>query len=344
MKRLNLKERDGELLYYREYKTEELLPVRQKRGENEESLHFKPIVQKKYFDEDIVKGWTLDNYGGPSPQIIEGSFTMIHNYFIDYWSFFLGPESVAIYVYLRRRCNMSEGRDYCWPSIEDICLRFGKSRNTVVKYLDILEQFGFIYRFYVENARKNNSKESPIFKVRMLIPFLPQDLVDKLPNDIQDDHDRDVSRWLSNPLLLGKEPIETIKYKEVYEDLEQKSVRSVVRKENGKRIQASVFEEEKKQINESEWTLWNLVLTQARNKMSKPSYETWLQSSYATMKQDEGHYILKIHLPNEFTKSWVESRYREFLIEILKNLDLPITQGVEMEKLNLEFYCPPEVQ
>ncbi|MFT9600374.1 DnaA N-terminal domain-containing protein [Mesobacillus sp.] len=331
----NLKNRKGKLLYYREYKTGNSTPVRQKKGTLENHLHFKPVVEKKYFDESTIKKWTLDTYGGPSPQVVEGNFTILHNYLLDYWGMFLGAEAIAIYAYLRRRCNMKENRDYCWPSIEDIGLRVKKSRNTVVKYLEILETYGFIYRFYVEDPSRNNAKESPIIKVRMLVPFLPQELVEQLEPETKEKHDAEISRYFENPLLLGKETEESLVYHEVYEMLEEKAVSSILKTERKRKKEAAIFEFEKASISEKDRTQWASLLSVAEKKVSKPSFDTWFKNTYATFNEFDSHIKVTIYCPNQFTLEWLKERYSNLIIDWLN-------ESIGEMDFHLSFNCPLE--
>lgn len=329
----NLKKHKGKLLYYREYKTGETIPVRQKKGKVENHLHFKPLVEKKYFEESTVKQWALDNFGGPSPQVLEGHFTMLHNYFLDYWGIFLGAEAIAIYVYLRRRCNMHENRDYCWPSVEDIALRVRKSRNTVNKYLEILEDYGFIYRFYVENPDKNNSKESSIIKVRMMVPFLPKELVEQLDSETKEKHEAEVSRCFKNPLLFGKEPEEKNNYKEIYNILEGKAVSSVLKQERKRQIEAAIFETEQSNIADNDKEAWSSVLALAVKKVSKPSFDTWLKNTYATFQESSDHTLVTIYVPTQFSLDWLKDRY-------VRQINDWLVASLGEKEYRLSFKCP----
>ncbi len=70
--------------------------------------------------------------------------------------------------------------------------------------------------------------------------------------------------------------------------------------------------------------LWQSVLNSLEEKISKPSFETWLRS---TSIQSFTQSSLTISTPNKFTKDWLESRYstliQKSIFDIIeKNLDL----------------------
>ncbi|WP_078427385.1 DnaA N-terminal domain-containing protein [Alkalihalobacterium alkalinitrilicum] len=64
--------------------------------------------------------------------------------------------------------------------------------------------------------------------------------------------------------------------------------------------------------------LLNEVLTIAQAKMSKPSFETWLANlkGYKEMDKD----TLIILADNEFQRDWVETRYSNFIKDILEGI------------------------
>lgn len=60
------------------------------------------------------------------------------------------------------------------------------------------------------------------------------------------------------------------------------------------------------QIND----LWQQVLSIIQTKLSKPSFDTWLKSTKATVFTDS---TLIISTPNNFTREWLESRYAKMI-------------------------------
>ncbi|MBP1932339.1 chromosomal replication initiator protein DnaA [Ammoniphilus resinae] len=61
-------------------------------------------------------------------------------------------------------------------------------------------------------------------------------------------------------------------------------------------------------------TLWEKALSIIETKLSKPSYETWLKSTKATVLDED---TLFITAPNEFSRDWLESRYADLITETL---------------------------
>ena len=94
--------------------------------------------------------------------------------------------------------------------------------------------------------------------------------------------------------------------------------------------------------------LWNNVLSQVEQKISKPSFETWLKStkllSYAGSN-------VTIAAPNSFARDWLENHYVHLITGILTELtgeDLYIKFVVpkdqEMEDYNIPVAPKPEVK
>ncbi|KGP73225.1 chromosomal replication initiator protein DnaA [Pontibacillus yanchengensis] len=60
--------------------------------------------------------------------------------------------------------------------------------------------------------------------------------------------------------------------------------------------------------------LWDNTLSQIEEKISKPSFETWLKSTKADSLKDD---TLVIVAPNEFARDWLESRYANLIADTL---------------------------
>lgn len=79
--------------------------------------------------------------------------------------------------------------------------------------------------------------------------------------------------------------------------------------------------------------LWKKTLSIIETKISKPSFETWLQYTKAySLKRD----TLTVTAPSEFARDWLEERYSALITNILYE--------VTGEKLNVKFILPESKQ
>jgi len=63
--------------------------------------------------------------------------------------------------------------------------------------------------------------------------------------------------------------------------------------------------------------LWVATLEKIEEKISKPSFETWLQ--YTKAEGLEGNTLI-ISAPNEFARDWLENQYTQFISEVLLDI------------------------
>lgn len=63
--------------------------------------------------------------------------------------------------------------------------------------------------------------------------------------------------------------------------------------------------------------LWNQTLELMQEKVSKPSYETWLKATEASDLQGD---TVVIEAPNEFARDWLESRYTNLITDALEDI------------------------
>jgi chromosomal replication initiator protein len=86
---------------------------------------------------------------------------------------------------------------------------------------------------------------------------------------------------------------------------------------------------------ESVQDLWSKVLQDISKKVSKPSFETWLESTQALSLENN---TLTIVAPNEFILDWLDNYYRPLISESVTNLT-----GVQLTlKFILPQHDPPE--
>ncbi|WDH95115.1 helix-turn-helix domain-containing protein (plasmid) [Paenibacillus urinalis] len=220
----NLKGTQHKLMYYRYRPTGTETP-KVRKVDGVEQIYTEKELEKIYITEDNVRKFSLDKHGQPIPYV-DGHVTILSNYIFDYWSHFLGAEGVALYAHLKRYCYGD--KDYCWPDLKLISLKMNKSRNTIKKFLGTLERYGFVLVFNVQNADMNNMEESPLYKVRKQVPFLPQELYEQLPTELKLDHDKYMQGIVANfDQFLNLNP--AVDYLEIYDDVVKHG--TVVRKE-----------------------------------------------------------------------------------------------------------------
>lgn len=63
--------------------------------------------------------------------------------------------------------------------------------------------------------------------------------------------------------------------------------------------------------------IWNQTLTILKDRLSRPSFETWLKSTHPQALKN-GCFLIEV--PNEFAREWLESRYAEPIEEIIHSI------------------------
>lgn len=63
--------------------------------------------------------------------------------------------------------------------------------------------------------------------------------------------------------------------------------------------------------------IWERALAEMSKNLSKPSFETWLKSTRAVSVKDQ---TIIVEVPNDFTKDWFESRYKNMIIKAINSL------------------------
>lgn len=77
--------------------------------------------------------------------------------------------------------------------------------------------------------------------------------------------------------------------------------------------------------------LWNDILNKMKEKISKPSFETWLKHTEARDLKDD---VFFVSVPNEFTKNWLDQRYTQVINSLLYE--------VTGAKLQVKFIIPDD--
>lgn len=82
-------------------------------------------------------------------------------------------------------------------------------------------------------------------------------------------------------------------------------------------------------------TIWSKTLDILSSELSKPTFDTWLKSTYLAVFSNNDNLMI-VSVPNEFAKDWLQSRY----YNIIKNtLQLIVNQNID-----LYFYLPSEIE
>lgn len=306
---MNLIGTNEPLIYYRnEDRGDQELVTRKyqdkKTGKIIEQTYLKSIPREITFTEQQVKNFTLEDKGTPIPRV-HGNFTAVDNYFFDYWGYFLGSRATTAFMHLLRYCY---GSDVCYPSIPLIAAKMNCTRQSLNTYFEILEKYGFIYRFWTRKPNDNNKNGTIIFKVRQTIPFLSEELIEQLPPILKKEHEKDVKRLSESYHIQLSEHVD---YQEVYQEFltygkPQES--KLKKREHNKHSDYNQLIKLKRDmlltsLSDEERLIHQKIIDILRSEMSKPSFEFWFEK--CVIKPLEQYYILFV--PDEITIQHLQS-------------------------------------
>lgn len=303
---LNLLGRVGDLKYYRTIHTGKF-EEKTRIQKGVERPYKKPILDRIYFSEEEVRNFSLDKHGLTLPYV-HGHVVMMHEYIWDFWGYYFGSDALAVYGHLLRYAYGK--KDWCFPSLKLISIKMGCSLNFVKDQVDILENYGFVYHFTVQDTTRNSKDTTTLYKVRKKVPFLSMDLIEGLPDKLKELHDEFMEDLLkqesSVPELLDKTSYEDV-YGSLYEkgDLKKKNISPL-----GEHIAADLRQDKiSKQATPEDHMMWGKVLSVLEKKIAKPSFDTWIRKSFAIRRGDYIH----IYFETEFQASWVQNQFHEVI-------------------------------
>lgn len=342
--RKNLKGKSDRLEYYRTVDTGLVEPrLKLLKEENQDNLvtrtYYYPEKDTVKLTEDEVRKFSLDSYGEHIPYI-DGELTIFNNYLFDYWGYYLNAEGLALYGHLKRHAYGN--KDWCFPNFELISVKMDKSRPTIHNYMDILERYGFAYKFGVRNLSREGVEESPIFKIRKKVPLLTKKLIygdpdivipddapahikkalkkeqQGLPKRLQLEHEKYVKTMINN-----NEPIKVevqVDFENIYKQWLQYGELIKATRNKDKRVNKSKKSSNIEQsMTSNEEKILEFIKSYMSSKISKPSFDMWF--SDVLLKRDNE--LITIFAPNEFARDWLQEKYIQLIQTALseQNID-----------------------
>lgn len=345
----NLKHTTSELVYFRFIDTDEKEPCTRKRekgnGKIEIQAYERTVQEKRFYSEEEVRKFSLERLRDPLPKE-HGNFTAVDNYFLDFWGAILGHQATMVFIHLLRYCY--GGKDNCFPDLDTMASKLKMSVPTLRKYLDRLEEYGFIMRFWVLNPDNHNLMESCLYKVRRTVPMLSQEEIDLLPNELKKEHESYLAELMESHEIMVRETYDT---QQAYKEFEERGKR-VPSTKTATAEELKIYYEAKlngyvNKRKSEDVSLWQQVLSRVSKKVTKSSMETWFTQSFCVTHPKNPNEIT-IVCKNSFVKEWVETRYKTvledaFLLDVgqiptlyfVEIVDLTREENKEIDKLQM---------
>lgn len=287
----------------------------------------RPILEKREISFEEIKELNLDNYGQDVRTCAE-DFSFIHNYFFDYWGSIIGTDAVVTYLHLKRYCYGN--RDFCFPDMEIIQAKMKKgSRNTVIKAMDTLEEFGFITKILRKDKLNKNADSSPFFKIRRYIPLLSEELLQLLPEKLRKEHDKFVAK--TNGIVLEEHTHAQEIINQLLEKARSFNSNKAPNKEDDLKRQGKLYEYAISKMTGTQHENWLRILKALSTKISKPSLDTWFSQTILLLDVSSSH--LTVISPNYYYRDWIEERYKDILSSIISD------QYEEISRADLKIEC-----
>ncbi|QXE03557.1 DnaA N-terminal domain-containing protein [Terribacillus sp. DMT04] len=338
--------------YFRYYDTGKTEPAaRTIKGKKQ--TYNKKVTEKVYFDPQTVFNFNLETVT-PSVSVDDGGgFTQYHNY-LWLWTPFIGGMEVFTYMAIRKYLfdyldRHGQPEEFItFPSLEEICHRIGVKRAALNGYLDSLEKYGFLFRFWKSvdvfdkhGKPKGMRDAGVVYVVRKKIPILSDDLAEQLTVEDRKYHERIKALVAeSSSLMISTEDDYKEEYQKHLKDLTDQGIFKV---NNGSNRNVFTFVEDgttvvkskedvireitQNGLSEEDKLIWTKILNALRHKVSKPSFDTWLKGTLGRQLDSKEFVILA---PNEFAKDWLQTSYIQMIRDTFKE-ELQIEANISIE-------------
>lgn len=292
------------------------------RNREEQQITDLVTVNKKiYYTASEVAAFSLEGFG-QSLVARSGNKTIIENYVLDYWQPILGFQATMVYINYHRMCI---NNDMPFRSIDNMAEMMGISRQTLKKYLEILESHAFVMRFWAESKKKTGMNDATRVKVRASIPLLSEDLVAKLPDSIRESHNAFILNLNESYDIELSENIPEISAVKVIENqgIERKPSTTIIGTGIKEHLERK-SEEAKSTRTVEEIRLWEETCSYIKTKIAHQSFQTWFGQTYLLIR--DGKII--IVTSHDMVRDWIARSYMhliEHTIEENSGLIRPIT-------------------
>ncbi|WP_145142270.1 DnaA N-terminal domain-containing protein [Paenibacillus sp. Y412MC10] len=301
-----MKERSSESVTYFRYvaTTEKVSRTRKRDDQKIEDLV--TVNKKIYYTPSEVAAFSLESFG-KSLIARSGNKTIIENYILDFWQPILGFQATMVYINYHRMCIKN---DMPFRSIDNMAETMGISRQTLSKYLDTLESYGFVMRFWAESKKKSGMNDATRVKVRASIPLLSEDLVAQLPDSIRESHNEFILKLSESydieleESLPDVSPVTTIEN----QGFERKPSSTVIGSGIKEHIEKK-SEELKSSRTVEETRLWEESCSFIKTKITLPSFQTWFGETYLLIR--EGKII--IVATHDMVRDWLNRNYIDLI-------------------------------
>lgn len=278
-------------------------------------------MKKVYYTERDVAGFSLENLGLSLPYR-SGNKTIIDNYLLKYWQYFLGAEATITYINYLSLCINDH---VSTMSLEHMAEMMGISTVTLNKYLTTLEEHGFVMRFWSQRRTRGGINDSTRVKVRSSIPFLSEKQISDLPDWLLDSHNRFMQKLFeSHEVIL----LEDNDHTDELQKFMSKGISREIKKTEVTAPPAAQLEIKKERLlnnrSPEEVELWNDMLEIIKDYMNKLSFDTWFKNTFALLEDGQ----LIIIAPNDMASTWISDRYAA----IIRNAYQQVT-GLENGKV-----------
>ncbi|MGF2712312.1 helix-turn-helix domain-containing protein [Bacillus cereus] len=194
-RKVNLLGTEDELLYYRFITTEKIKKVERIRNGKFESFK-KKSLERQYIAEYEVAAFKFETITDelilPFIDSVQKDKVGFNQYFVTCWRPIIGPRAFRLFIALAQRCH--EVDDFCFTTVNALAEELNSSVNTIQAQLEILEENGFVYRFWVSNKTQNWKNEGVLIKVRETLHYLSEKQVNQLPKFQRKKHDEYINR------------------------------------------------------------------------------------------------------------------------------------------------------
>ncbi|MCD7911090.1 hypothetical protein KC480_06060 [Bacillus velezensis] len=287
------------------------------------------LNQKEYYSEKDVADFDLEEYSKLLPDM-NGNVTIINNYFIRFWgpAFHKKNGGIIAYTFIILRSYCWD-KDYTWISLSTLEEQLTVSRPTLKQYLDVLEQEGFIIRFWRElKDSKKNEQSSILIKVRRAIPYLTKTKLDKLSDNMKREHDRFIRKVQKESHLEFEQAYH---YTTVLEEFRKKSIevyKPEVKSPDSTEHKEKLYEQMLQELNYEQIINWRMILQRIKARFRESVFETWFKHTLG--EERNGNWT--VYCKSNFERDRIDSKYRNIIQEAIEELALPF------ESLKITLY------